>query len=135
VTLRQGVEEKVRDEGREDGDSNKIKPTDPSRLVKEAVKESVRRNRTKQSHSSSEGSSLFLPKRKGGKKESMNEELVHDPDTWTTPHLLHLKREYVTLVDKYGCVVEEIIFFVFLPQELCHPRPTHSLPVKMQLRH
>ena len=28
-------------------------------------------------------------------------------DTWTTPHLLHLKREYVTLVDKYGCVVQE----------------------------
>ena len=34
-------------------------------------------------------------------------QLVHDLDTWTTPHLLHLKREYVTLVDKYGCVVEE----------------------------
>jgi hypothetical protein len=34
-------------------------------------------------------------------------QLVHDPDTWTTPHLLQLKREYVTLVDKYGCVVQE----------------------------
>ena len=34
-------------------------------------------------------------------------QLVHDPDTWTTPHLFHLKREYVTLVDKYGCVVQE----------------------------
>ncbi len=33
--------------------------------------------------------------------------MVHDPDTWTTPHLLQLKREYVTLVDKYGCVVQE----------------------------
>ena len=32
---------------------------------------------------------------------------VHDPDTWTAPHLLHLKREYVSLVDKYGCVVQE----------------------------
>ena len=32
-------------------------------------------------------------------------QLVDDPDTWTAPHLLHLKREYVTLVDKYGCVV------------------------------
>ena len=28
-------------------------------------------------------------------------QLVHDPDTWTTPHLLQLKREYVSLVDKY----------------------------------
>ena len=32
-------------------------------------------------------------------------QMVHDPDTWTTPHLLQLKREYVTLVDKYGYVV------------------------------
>jgi hypothetical protein len=30
---------------------------------------------------------------------------VDDPDTWTAPHLLHLKREYVSLVDNYGCVV------------------------------
>ena len=34
-------------------------------------------------------------------------QLVDDPDTWTAPHLLHRKREYVTLVDKYGCVVQE----------------------------
>ena len=34
-------------------------------------------------------------------------QLVDDPGTWTSPHLLHLKREYVTLVDKYGCVVKE----------------------------
>ena len=27
---------------------------------------------------------------------------VHDPDMWTTPHLLQLKREYEILVDKYG---------------------------------
>ncbi len=32
-------------------------------------------------------------------------QLVDDPDTWTAPHLLHLKREYVSLVDHYGCVV------------------------------
>ena len=32
-------------------------------------------------------------------------QLVDDPDTWTAPHLLHLKREYVSLVDNYGCVV------------------------------
>ena len=30
---------------------------------------------------------------------------------------------------------EERIFFVFLPQQLCHPRPTHSLPVRIQIRH
>jgi hypothetical protein len=30
--------------------------------------------------------------------------MVHDPDTWTAPHLLQLKREYEILVDKYGCV-------------------------------
>ena len=33
--------------------------------------------------------------------------MVHDPDTWTTPHLLQLKSEYEILVDKYGCVVQE----------------------------
>ena len=32
-------------------------------------------------------------------------QVVHDPDTWTTPHLLQLKREYEVLVDKYGCSV------------------------------
>ena len=32
-------------------------------------------------------------------------QLVDDPDTWTTPHLLQFKREYVSLVDNYGCVV------------------------------
>ncbi len=34
-------------------------------------------------------------------------QMIHDPDTWTTPHLLQLKREYEILVDKYGCVVQE----------------------------
>ena len=33
---------------------------------------------------------------------------VHAPDTWTAPHLLQLKRKYVTLVDKYGCVVRKL---------------------------
>jgi hypothetical protein len=33
-------------------------------------------------------------------------QMVHDPDTWTAPHLLQLKTEYEILVDKYGCVVE-----------------------------
>ena len=35
-------------------------------------------------------------------------QLVHDPDTWTVPHLLQLKREYESLVDKYGCTVQEM---------------------------
>ena len=42
---------------------------------------------------------------------------VHDPDTWTTPHLLQLKIEYEILVDKYGCVVQE----TFTVQD--HPDP------------
>ena len=36
-------------------------------------------------------------------------QMVHDPDTWTTPHLLQLKREYEILVDKYGCVVQKTV--------------------------
>jgi hypothetical protein len=35
-------------------------------------------------------------------------QLVHDPDTWTVPHLLQLKREYEILEDKYGCIVQEM---------------------------
>jgi hypothetical protein len=33
---------------------------------------------------------------------------VHDPDTWTAPHLLHLKSEYDVLVNKHGCIVQEM---------------------------
>ena len=32
-------------------------------------------------------------------------QMVHDPDTWTVPHLLQLKREY-EILDKFGYVVE-----------------------------
>ena len=32
-------------------------------------------------------------------------QVFHDPDTWTVPHLLQLKREY-EILDKYGYVVE-----------------------------
>jgi len=35
-------------------------------------------------------------------------QVVHDPDTWTAPHLLHLKREYGVLVNKHGCLVQEM---------------------------
>jgi hypothetical protein len=32
-------------------------------------------------------------------------QLVHDPDSWTAPHLLHLKR---VLVNHHGCQVQEM---------------------------
>jgi len=31
-------------------------------------------------------------------------QVVHDPETWTTPHLFHLKREYEVLVNNHGCL-------------------------------
>ena len=49
-------------------------------------------------------------------------QMVHDPDTWTTPHLLQLKREYEILVDKYGFVVQE----TFTVQDTPDPSPTTS---------
>ena len=39
---------------------------------------------------SPDGQNLWLPN-----------QVIHDPDTWTAPHLLRLKREYEILVDKY----------------------------------
>jgi hypothetical protein len=35
-------------------------------------------------------------------------QVVHDPDTWTAPHLLHLKREYEVFVNKCGFLVQEM---------------------------
>ena len=35
-------------------------------------------------------------------------QVVHDPDTWTTPHLLQLQSEYDILVDNYGCSVQKM---------------------------
>jgi len=35
-------------------------------------------------------------------------QLAHDPDSWTVPHLLHLKMEYEVLVNNYGCKVQEM---------------------------
>ena len=35
-------------------------------------------------------------------------QVVHDPDTWTVPHLLHLNSEYDVLVNKYGYLVQEM---------------------------
>jgi hypothetical protein len=35
-------------------------------------------------------------------------QVVHDPDTWTTPHLLQLKREYDILVDQHKYTVQEM---------------------------
>jgi hypothetical protein len=33
-------------------------------------------------------------------------QVVHDPDTWTAAHLLHLKSEYEVLVNKHGCIMQ-----------------------------
>jgi hypothetical protein len=35
-------------------------------------------------------------------------QVVHDPDTWTTRHLFQLKREYDILVNEHGCFVQEM---------------------------
>jgi hypothetical protein len=35
-------------------------------------------------------------------------QVVHDPDTWTSPHLLQLKREYDILVNNHECIVQEM---------------------------
>ena len=36
-------------------------------------------------------------------------QVVHDPDKWTTPHLLQLKREYDILTDKYDVPCQEML--------------------------
>jgi hypothetical protein len=43
------------------------------------------------------------------KKLEFPNQVVHDPDTWTAPHLLHLKSEYDVLVNKYGYIMEEML--------------------------
>ena len=35
-------------------------------------------------------------------------QVVHDPDTWTAHHLLHLKSEYDVLVSSHGWIVQEM---------------------------
>jgi hypothetical protein len=35
-------------------------------------------------------------------------QVVHDPDTWTTPHFLYLKWEYEVLVNNHGYLVQEM---------------------------
>ena len=35
-------------------------------------------------------------------------QLVHDPDSWTSPYLLHLKREYEVLINNHGYKVQEV---------------------------
>ena len=35
-------------------------------------------------------------------------QLAHDPDSWTAPNLLHLKKECEVLVNNYGCKVQEM---------------------------
>jgi hypothetical protein len=35
-------------------------------------------------------------------------QLPHDPDSWTAPHLLSLKMDDPVLVNEYGCKVQEM---------------------------
>jgi hypothetical protein len=35
-------------------------------------------------------------------------QLDHDPDSWTAPHLLNLKTGYDVLVNKHDCKVQEM---------------------------
>jgi hypothetical protein len=35
-------------------------------------------------------------------------QLAHDPDSWTSPHLLSLKMDDPVLVNEYGCKVQEM---------------------------
>ena len=35
-------------------------------------------------------------------------QLAHDPDSWTAPHLLNLKTGYDVLVNKHDCKVQEM---------------------------
>jgi hypothetical protein len=38
----------------------------------------------------------------------LQNQVVHDPDTWTASHLLHLKIEYDVLVNKHRCIIKEL---------------------------
>ena len=49
-------------------------------------------------------------------------QVVHDPDTWTTLHLLQIKKEYDILVDKNGFIVQT----TFTVQDPPSP-PSHIL--------
>jgi hypothetical protein len=35
-------------------------------------------------------------------------QVVRDPDTWTTSHLLHLKSQYDVLVNQHGYIIQEM---------------------------
>ena len=35
-------------------------------------------------------------------------QLAHDPESWTAPHLISLKSDYPVLVNKYNCKVQEM---------------------------
>ena len=38
----------------------------------------------------------------------LRNQLVHDPESWTAPHLFQLKREYEVLVKDHGCQVQKM---------------------------
>jgi hypothetical protein len=51
----------------------------------------------------------FSQLREGGTNSpSLTNQVVHDPDSWTDPHLLHLKSEYDVLVNNHGCIIQEM---------------------------
>ena len=39
---------------------------------------------------------------------SLTNSVVHDPESWTAPHFLQLKREYEVLVKDHGCQVQKM---------------------------
>jgi hypothetical protein len=41
-------------------------------------------------------------------KPLLPNQVVHDPDTWTSSHLLHLKSEYDVLVNKHRYIIQEM---------------------------
>ncbi len=56
-------------------------------------------------------------------------QVVHDPDTWTTSHLLHLNSEYDVLVNKHGYIIQEMytvetLWLRFPPLSFSYYRPS-----------
>jgi hypothetical protein len=57
-------------------------------------------------------------------------QVVHDPDTWTSFHLLHLKSEYDVLVNKYGYIIQEM-YTVQDPETQTLLRSSQTKPAPM----
>ncbi len=59
-------------------------------------------------------------------------QVVHDPDTWTTSYLLHLISEYDVLVNKYRFIIQEM-YTVQGPTAQVSPPECHLLPSLQEL--